>query len=276
MRLLALVSAGVCLLTTSLVGFVAGTQDPGDPQEKRYEVEVVSADPSARTLTIRSDAGTSTLLVGVDALRSLEGLTPGDRISISVQDPATGQSRAISATVDGAARARGAADTAPAPTVRKITTVTWLGSGDPVEFRSWDPVTRRLTVRAEGQDQVFVIDRDADVDFDTLVPGQQVLLSWRFNKAGKAEAVIRTLPLRATAVRSDPIGLKTAPVRMRGPVEVVSTNPGSRTLRVRDEHGLVVALPVDEKAVVSLEAVKAGDLILLSWRNDRVTLITRK
>src|SRR5262249_22283438 len=192
---------------------------------------------------------------------------------ISVEDPVSGQARAITATVDDASGMRSAAsDTRPALTVGSIRSVTWLGAGEAVEFRSWDPATRIVTVDQYGPQRMFVIEPDA------LVPGQNVLLSWRFGKSGKPEAVIRTVPARAAArtLGGPSAGVTTSPVRMRGPVEVLSTNPANRTLKVRDERGMTVVLPVDEKAVASLEGVKAGDLIVLSWRNDRVTLITRK
>jgi len=280
MRLLAFVSAAACLLSASVAApaLAAGGRD-ASAQDKPVDVEVVSTDPGARTLTIRSDAGTSTLAVEPGALDSLEGLEPGDRISISVQDPVSGEARAITATVDGAAGSRsGAADTRPAPTVKSIRTVTWLEPGEAVEFRSWDPANRIVTVDQYGQQRMFVIQPGADVDFDALVPGQNVLVSWRFGKSGNPEAVIRTIPARAAArtLGGPSLAVKTSPVRMRGPVEVLSTNPAKHTLKVRDERGMTVVLPVDEKAVASLEGVKSGDLILLSWRNDRVTFISRK
>jgi hypothetical protein len=274
MRLLSVVSAGAFLLSASVSApaFAAGGR--GDsPQDKRVDVEVVSTDPGARTLTIRSDAGASTLAVDPGALDSLEGLQPGDRISISVQDPVSGAGRAITATVDGAAASR-----SDAPTVRSIRTVTWLEPGEAVEFRSWDPASRIVTVDQLGQQRMFLIEPGADVDFDALVPGQSVLLSWRFAKSGNPEAVIRTIPARASArtLGGASVALKTSNVRMRGPVEVLSASPANRTLKVRDERGMTVILPVDQKAVASLETVKSGDLILLSWRNDRVTFISRK
>jgi hypothetical protein len=279
MRLLAVVSTGACLVSASVGAFVLAVRDASGAPEKRLAVEVVSTDAAARTLTIRSDSGTSTLAVEPGALRSLEGLRPGDRISITTQDPGTGQSRAITATVDGTAGARTESDgAAPPPLPGTVRTVTWLGPGQAVTFRSWDPATRRLVVDVDGVDRYFLIDENADVDLDALLPGQDVLLSWRFNKAGNAEAVIRTIPARATArtLGGSAVDLKTSPVRMRGPVEVLSADPVNRTLRVRDERGVVVTFPVDAKAVVSLEAVRGGDLVLLSWRNDRVTLITKR
>src|SRR5262249_28906005 len=165
MRLLAFVSAGALLSASVAAPALAAGGRDASAQEKRVDVEVVSTDPGARTLTIRSDTGTFTLAVEPGALDSLEGLRPGDRISISVEDPVSGQARAITATVDDASGMRSAAsDTRPALTVGSIRSVTWLGAGEAVEFRSWDPATRIVTVDQYGQQRMFVIEPGANVD----------------------------------------------------------------------------------------------------------------
>src|SRR5262245_44166445 len=75
-----------------------------DGQDSKYNVEVVGSDVGARTLTIRSDSGTATMLVDAAALNGLQGLQPGNHITITVRNASTGQQEAITAIVNGSLR----------------------------------------------------------------------------------------------------------------------------------------------------------------------------
>ena len=69
--------------------------------EKTYAVELVSADPKARTITIRSDKGPSNLVVDGKALDDIQRLKPGDKIAVTVRDDASGRRQIVTAIVNG-------------------------------------------------------------------------------------------------------------------------------------------------------------------------------
>src|SRR5262249_25321405 len=82
------------LTAAALIGLWAGSVLAADvqvlrPGERSYVVEVVSTDAATKTLTVRSDAGSSTLAVDEPALGNLQRLQPGDTITISVRAPVT-------------------------------------------------------------------------------------------------------------------------------------------------------------------------------------------
>ena len=256
--------------------------------ERTYNVEVVGSDASARTLTIRSDAGMATMLVDASALRGLQGLQPGNRITITVRNASTGQQEAITAIVNGSLRSQPEAGSVvqPGSVTRptgfvKTTTTVRRTVGSPVEVRSVDASARTIVVRNGDRDQVFVIDQAAGVDFDELAPGQRVLLSWRFNRDGKPEAIIRVTPAEAVETRIAAVKTNTATVtrtqtvRVAGPVEVIETDPAARTLTISDGDESRTVL-VDELALVGLPDLRPGDKVLLSWGGDRVIVITKQ
>jgi hypothetical protein len=156
--------------------------------------------------------------------------------------------------------------------VRTTTTVRRT-VGTPVEVRSIDPGTRTIVVRNGAKDQAFVID-EAGLDFDALAPGQQVLLSWRFDRDGKPEAIIRVTPAGAFKANAAAV-VRTEAVRAAGPVEVISTDPAAGTLTIR-EGGKSRTVLVDELALVGLPDLRPGDDVLLSWGGDRVIVITKQ
>jgi len=249
----------------------AGAQVVVQEQNRTYDVEVVASDVKARTLTIHGDGGTTTLLVDAMALRGLEGLQPGSQITITVRNAATGRQEAITAIVNGTLRTQ----PKPASVVETTSTTIRREVGTPVEVRGIDRATRKLIVRNGEKDQVFVIGHDAQVDFDELAPGQRVLLSWRFNRAGEPEAIIRVTPAPAvtTSVRTV---TKTEVLRVPGPVEVISADPEAKTLTIRGEGGESQTVLVDDLALANLHNLKAGDSVLLSWGGDRVIVIAKK
>jgi hypothetical protein len=154
------------------------------------------------------------------------------------------------------------------------TTIVRRSVGSPVEVRAVDRDSRTVTVVQNGNaEHVFAIAADA---LDELAPGQQALLSWRFNREGKAEAIIRVTPAAAIAAASADFTARTAPARAPGPVVVISTDPEARTLTIRGEGEVSQTVPVDELALVSLLELRPGDSVLLSWGGDRVIVITRK
>ena len=293
MRRVALISITTGLLALPL-GAGAGQLVQAVPQEDRtYEVEVVSSDAASRTLTIRSDTGTSTMLVDADALRSLQGLQPGHKVTITVRNAATGQQEAITAIVNGTLRSQpgeaGSRTTVlPGTAVRTTTTVYRREVGTPVELSGFDRGTRTITLRNGAKEQAFVLASDVPFELDELAPGQRALLSWRFNRDGKPEAVIRVTPASVTATRttttttvsepqSEPQTFTRTEVVRRppGPVEVVSVDPRLRTLTVRGEDGDQTVV-VDERALTSLGQLKPGDSILLAWGDERVVVITKR
>jgi hypothetical protein len=148
-----------------------------------------------------------------------------------------------------------------------------------VEFRSFDPVSRRLTVRTDdGQDWVLVIDRAANLDFGTVAPGESVLLSWRFNRQGQPEAVMRPAPHKevARALGRYVDAERKAAAWMRGPLQVLAVDTAGRALTVRSERVEPETLSVDDSAASSLGTLAPGDLVILSLRGDQVTMITRR
>jgi hypothetical protein len=147
--------------------------------------------------------------------------------------------------------------------------------GTPVEVRAFDRGSRTITVLNGDKQQSFVIAGDAPVQLDELAPGQLALLSWRFNRDGKAEAIIRVTP--ATVALASPQTLtRTKVVRTPGPVEVIAVDRDAGTLTIRDERGGSQTVPVHDLALVSLGDLKPGDSVLLSWGDDRVLVITSK
>jgi hypothetical protein len=291
MKSLGLFIAAVCV---AAIPSHVRAQAASEPQDQRLDVEVVSANPSAQTLTIRSDAGTSTMLVDAAALRSLEGLQPGNRITIMVRDAATGKSQAIAAIVNGTVgapstppMATGVSTPAVAFTPRgetmpladgSTTTVVRKETGLAVELRSFDRTARTITVRNGDRDQVFSIDEGAAVNFDELAPGQKVLLSWRFNKAAQPEAIVRIAPAgTTTSTLAATTNVPRGPiVRVSGPVEVIAADPVGRTLTIRGDRNENHTVLVSEDAALSLRELRAGDTVLLSWGDDSVVVISKK
>jgi hypothetical protein len=162
----------------------------------------------------------------------------------------------------------------PAPGAVVTTTTTVRRSiGSPVEVRAVDRDARTVTVVRNGNaEQVFAIAADA---LDELAPGQQALLSWRFNREGKAEAIIRVAPAGAVAASAEATA-RTELTRASGPVVVIATDPQARTLTVRGEGDASQTLPVDELALVSLLELEPGDSVRLTWGGDSVIVIAKK
>ena len=134
--------------------------------------------------------------------------------------------------------------------------------GTAVEFINVDFATRKVTVLGEGgQEQVFYADEKAVRSLATIQPGQKIFLSYRFNEAGKAEALVRT----------------GRPVARRGAtVQVIAADPVARTLVVRGLGGDRQTFVVDDDAIADLVDLKQGDIVLVGLRDERVIVITRK
>jgi hypothetical protein len=135
--------------------------------EKTYAVEVISTDATARTLTIRSDHGPASIAVEGEALAALERVKPGDTIDITV-------------TGDGPARQ----------------VITAVVSGTVSRgLINLDPSTRKVTVLGDrGLKRVFRVDEKAVLSLTDVRPDQKVLFSYRFDVAGKPEAVVQVKP----------------------------------------------------------------------------------
>jgi uncharacterized protein YndB with AHSA1/START domain len=251
--------------------------------QKTYTVEVVSADTSARTLTVRSGAGTSTLRVDQGALDGLRDVKPGDKITITLRDEATGRRQMVSAVVSGTISGTpgAVAPSGEAPvSVRAERTVVLKQAGTAVELLSLDPATRRLVVVGDGgAKQVLNVDEKTLLSLADVKPGQRLFVSYRFDRDGKPEAVVRVGAARVTTtITTTTPTAPTAPsVTLEGgTVEVVSTDPLTRRLKIRTEAGDQRTLVVDDMALVDLQALKPGDTALLTLEGDRVLVITRK
>jgi uncharacterized protein YndB with AHSA1/START domain len=253
--------------------------------QKTYTVEVVSADTSARTLTVRSGAGTSTLRVDQGALDGLRDVKPGDKITITLRDEATGRRQMVSAVVSGTISGTpgAVAPSGEAPvSVRAERTVVLKQAGTAVELLSLDPATRRLVVVGDGgAKQVLNVDEKTLLSLADVKPGQRLFVSYRFDRDGKPEAVVRVGAARVTTTITTTTPTASAPTAPSvtlegGTVEVVSTDPLTRRLKIRTEAGDQRTLVVDDMALVDLQALKPGDTALLTLEGDRVLVITRK
>ena len=116
-----------------------------------------------------------------------------------------------------------------------------------------------------GLKRVFAVDGKTMLSFNDLKPGQNVLLSYRFDREGKTEAVVRVTP----APTLPPVRLETG-----NAVEVVSTDLSAKTLTVLREGGERQTLLVDDSAV-GLNELKTGESILVTLKDGKVAVITR-
>ena len=250
--------------------------------QKAYTVEVVSADPNARTLSIKSGAGNSTLRVEEGALEGLRGVKPGDKITITLRDEATGKRQLVSAvvsgTISGTPPAGPRADETPV-SVRAEQTLVLKQAGTAVELLSLDAATRRLVVVGDGgAKQVLNLDEKTLLALGDVQPGDRLFVSYRFDRNGKPEAVVRVNAARVTSTTTTTTTTQVAPALKLegGAVEVVATDPLTRRLKIRAAGGEQRTLVVDDMALVDLQALKAGDTALLTLEGDRVLVIARQ
>jgi len=247
------------LVTAALLAGSTAAQEVIRDGDKRYSVEVVSADELAKTLTIRTDKGQSTLLVDDRALTGLKTLRPGETITITLRDAATGQRQAVTAIVSG---------TVSGPTTVAGDRLVVRDYGTAVEYYRLDPKTKKITVIGDGgEKRVFDVDPKAMLLLANTREGQKVLMSYRFDADGRPEAVVRVNPPSKQPVVQ----------LMRGTsVEVLSADPAARTLKIRNDRGDVQTLVVDDRTLVNLEDLKAGDTLIVDTEGDKVVVITRK
>jgi hypothetical protein len=223
---------------------------------------------SADTL-VRIDGSTAEEPVTARVVGDLRGLKPGDRFVVSAQDPSTGKRQLLSAEVRGTLREEPAAD-APRSSLKKATTfvvtpqrsVVFREVGTAVELVEVDPSTRKVTVLGEsGGEQAFYADEKAMRSLASIRPGETVFLSYRFNEAGKAEALVRT---------GRPV------VRRGATVQVITADPVARRLVVRGPSGSHETFVVDDEALADLLDLKQGDTVLVGLRNEHVVVVTPK
>jgi len=246
------------LMPVAAFALLAGTTAAGEKMlvrdgEKTYTVEVISADTTAKTLTIRGDDGQSTLFVDDRAIGSLGTVRPGDTITVATRDEATGRRRYVTAIVNGTVTRQ--------PTAEK--TVVIREQGAPVGFVNLDPDTRKITVVDDyGDRKVYRVEDNAMLSVSDLRPGQKVRLSYRFDRDGRPEAVVRVASTPVTRVEGG------------STVEVLSTDPVARTLTIRSD-GKRRTLYVDDRAALSLRDLRSGDSVVLGLEDDRVVVISR-
>jgi hypothetical protein len=273
------------LAAIALMSLVAGSVASADELvvrrgEKSYVVQVVAPDTAARTLTVRGDAGSSTLPVDETALGGLQGLQPGDTITISVRD-ATGERRAVTAIVNGTlstARAsersapRGtsssaAIDPTPVVAIESATgpLVVRETPGTTVELANLDPKTRKVTlIDSQGDKRVYHVDANESLQVGQLEPGQKLLLSYRFGRDAKTEAVVRVMP--AVRPARSAVGSTS--------VEVVSINRAANTLTVRDADGQRTYV-VDPRVDFDINELKSGEAVVIGLQGERIVVLRR-
>jgi hypothetical protein len=225
---------------------------------------VASAETQFREIVVAPEAGAMAKVVG-----DLRGLKPGDRLVISAQDPATGQRQVLAAEVRGTMRTEPAVGAPQAIVETPMTvvvsperTVVFREVGTAVEFINVDPATRKVTVLGEGgQEQIFYPDEKAVRSLATIRPGQKIFLSYRFNEAGQAEALVRT---------GRPV------VRRGATVQVIAADAVARSLVVRGLGGNRETFVVDDEAVADLVDLKQGDIVMVGLQDERIVAITRK
>ncbi len=250
------------LVAAALLAGSTPAQDVIRDDDKTYSVEVVSADELAKTLTIRTDKGQSTLLVDDRALTGLKTLRPGETITITLRDASTGQRQAVTAIVSG---------TVSGPTMLEATAGDRLvvrDYGTAVEYYRLDPKTKKITVIGDrGEKRVFDVDPKAMLLLANTHEGQKVSMSYRFDADGRPEAVVRVNPPSKQPVVQLMSGTS---------VEVLSADPAARTLKIRNDKGDVQTLVLDDRAVMNLKDLKPGDTLVVNTEGDKVFVITRK
>jgi hypothetical protein len=259
-------ACGACLailLAQDALGQAAAVYSP----DRRDRVELVSIDQDASRITIRTSGGSSTLAVEPAAGESLAGLRPGDRIEIVTRDG--GRERVVTAIVRGTEVAQQPALGADAVRVRRMT-------GDPVEIVSVDRAAGKIFVRSEGEQRTFVVDPAAFPELPDVRPGEKVLLSWRFNKQARPEAVVRVVP-ESSAIVVGGQRVRVAAPRLDGPaLEVVVADRASGMLTVRDRSGERV-VPLADSALGMLSELSPGDSVVLTWDDaGRVVTVVRR
>ena len=184
-----------------------------------------------------------------------EAVKPGDKITISLLDGATGERRMVTAVVSGTLSMGPAANTVER-------TVVFKQVGTPLEILALDPGARKLAVLNEdGQRKVLYVDEATMESLSTLQPGQRIFLSYRFNEDGKAEAIVR--PGRPTVTRG-------------ATASVVATDPSGKTLTIREAGGSRRTYGVEKDAAKDLRVLGQGDTVLVGLRDEKVVAITRK
>jgi hypothetical protein len=180
---------------------------------------------------------------------------PGDKITITVHDGATGERQTVSAVVSGISSMGPAAN-------RVERTVVFKQVGTPLEILALDPAARKLSVLNEnGQRKVLYVDEATMESLSVLQPGQRIFLSYRFNEDGKAEAIVR--PGRPTVSRGTT-------------ASVVATDPSGKTLTIREAGGSRRTYGVEKDAAKDLRVLGQGDTVLVGLRDEKVVAITRK
>ena len=126
------------------------------------------------------------------------------------------------------------------------------------------------------------LDEKTLVSLGDVQPGQRLFVSYRFDRNGRPEAVVRTgvagvvgTTTTTTRTAAAPAPAARSQTALGGAVEVVAADPLTRRLKVRTATG-ERTLIVDDMALVDLQALKAGDTALLTLEGERVLVITRQ
>src|SRR5262245_65297397 len=105
-------NAGILLFSAYLSASPTGAaREPEKvPGGRTFTLEVTAAEPNARTVAIRAHSGAPGQSTGDDPIAMLKAMKPGDRLTISVGDDATGERHSVVAEVRGAANYRQGAE----------------------------------------------------------------------------------------------------------------------------------------------------------------------
>jgi hypothetical protein len=204
-------------------------------------------------------------------LDGLSGVKPGDRVTFTIRDEATGQRQVVTAVVSDAT----AAEAAPGQTVLV------KEAGTAVEFINLDPVTRKVSVLGERGEKQVVVDQGTLNALSGVKPGQKVFLSHRFDEAGRTEARVRVAPTPGPPAETSP-GARAARLRNtvrleRGTTaEVVAADAAARTVTVRTDAGESRTLAVDEATARELAGLRTGDVVVVTLDGATVVVLGRK
>jgi hypothetical protein len=148
-------------------------------------------------------------------------------------------------------------------------------AGAVLELRAWDPATRTIVLVGDsGREQLLRVDDRTLAAVSRLSPGDKLLVSYRFNRNGEAEVILRGVPVGQVPVRRVSAVATSAPTS-GVKVMVVSSEPKAGILTIRGESGDVRRLSVDADLTEALQDLRPGDQVLVNVEADSVVGIVR-
>jgi len=185
------------VVVASMLASAGSPAEPAAPRETQaptyMNAEVVRTDPSASTITIRSESGESVLQVEGAARAALPDLRENDKVIVTyrVVDDAAGERRVVvqlrpaspSSGEPGPAPRAAVAAVPPARTIETsapvvaVRTTPALRTIERARIVRVEPATNTLTVRdSQGGTHVYVVQERARQDLGVLTAGDEVSL----------------------------------------------------------------------------------------------------